>query len=591
MNLKFPFLKIVVIIQGFFLASLLSVSAQSLLDKPVTIAVTRQPLAEVLQQISDQGNFYFSYGSNVIRKDSLVTLSAEKKTVRSLLDQLFAGHIRYKVSANYIILLPAIHTEKQLVISGKLTDNETKLPVDYASVYSRNLLVSSLSDEQGRFRLRLKDPALPQEITISKIGYQDTTLLVINPFQQDTEFFLNPKTIDLEGVVITNTPGYRNFLMNLLVSSRLRMTSQNLGRFFVNLPYQASLTPGLGTHGKMASQIVNKVSLNLIGGYTAGTNGVELAGVFNISKNDVRYVQAAGLFNLVAGKSRGVQLAGFHNAVQDSVYGVQAAGFSNIAGNTMKGIQMAGVWNKADSSFRGIQAAGAVNMARHGGRGIQLAGISSFNRQHFSGIQISGLFNYTRNHFQGFQLAPFNAAGTLKGFQLGIVNRAEHSEGYSLGILNFIKNGQPHFSLSSSDLALFNLGWKTGTRKLYSILSAGLHPSHSHTRFIWGWGLGTDWQWGEKTGLQVEIMQLGIKQHRWTDPQALLRLHTPFNLYLNRQIAFFAGPSLTFLLTEKPDTSSFPDALHRKLMLNDDKTLWIGWLAGISWYYRRNQVY
>ena len=54
--------------------------------------------------------------------------------------------------------------------------------------------------------------------------------------------------------------------------------------FFETRPFQVSLVPGLGSHGKMSGQVVNNFSLNVFGGYTAGTNGSELGGLFNIDK-------------------------------------------------------------------------------------------------------------------------------------------------------------------------------------------------------------------------------------------------------------------------------------------------------------------
>ncbi len=54
-------------------------------------------------------------------------------------------------------------------------------------------------------------------------------------------------------------------------------------------------------------------------GYTAGINGVELAGAFNINKTDVKYVQAAGLLNFTGGSVKGAQLAGLHNHVLGNV--------------------------------------------------------------------------------------------------------------------------------------------------------------------------------------------------------------------------------------------------------------------------------
>lgn len=66
--------------------------------------------------------------------------------------------------------------------------------------------------------------------------------------------------------------------MDFLVSKAQKIHSLNLGNFFMALPYQMSLVPGAGTQGKLSSQVVNKVSINMIGGYTGGVRGAEIAG-------------------------------------------------------------------------------------------------------------------------------------------------------------------------------------------------------------------------------------------------------------------------------------------------------------------------
>src|SRR5690606_2062206 len=63
----------------------------------------------------------------------------------------------------------------------------------------------------------------------------------------------------------------------MFLSSKQKLQSLNVGRFFVEKPFQVSLVPGLGTHGVMSSQVVNKTSLNIFGGYNAGTRGAEVA--------------------------------------------------------------------------------------------------------------------------------------------------------------------------------------------------------------------------------------------------------------------------------------------------------------------------
>src|SRR5690606_29938632 len=126
------------------------------------------------------------------------------------------------------------------------------------------------------------------------------------------------------------------------VSSKQKLQSLNLGAFFANTPFQTSITPGLSTHGSLSGQVINNFSINLLGGYTSGVNGVELGGGFNINKRNVDYLQVGGVFNLVGGSVHGVQLAGGSNTVLDSVKGLQMGGLYNSVKGSMQGVQMAG---------------------------------------------------------------------------------------------------------------------------------------------------------------------------------------------------------------------------------------------------------
>ena len=89
----------------------------------------------------------------------------------------------------------------------------------------------------------------------------------------------------------------------LLISSRQKLQSLNLGQFFTDRPFQASVIPGVSTQGKLSGQVVHHLSLNLFGGYTGGVNGLEVGGLFNINQKHVQYAQFAGLFNVVGGQN------------------------------------------------------------------------------------------------------------------------------------------------------------------------------------------------------------------------------------------------------------------------------------------------
>src|SRR5262245_12256066 len=100
------------VLAGLFCFTSTSLQAQNILDKRISLDVTNTRLADVLKLISSKANFYFSYNSNIIMRDSLVTLSASNKTIRQLLEQLLSTRYEYREVNNYLILrrLPATAT-------------------------------------------------------------------------------------------------------------------------------------------------------------------------------------------------------------------------------------------------------------------------------------------------------------------------------------------------------------------------------------------------------------------------------------------------------------------------------------------------
>lgn len=543
------------------------ISAQHLAKK-ITLKATREPLSVVLQTIGAQGDFYFSYNSKHIPEDSLVTLNVTQHSVREILDRLVGDKIQYQEKEKYIILKPRENQEHFAVIAGKVVDEETADAIEFASVYSTTTLISTITDDAGNFRLRIREKALPITLTISRVGYQDTLWTVSSAGNYHPTVRIKPQAIQLEEVVVTNDGALRNFLSGFLVSTRLRIHNLNIGRYFVDFPFQLSLTPGLGTNGRMSSQVTNKVSVNLIGGYTAGVDGVEIAGGFNISMHNVRYFQAAGLFNVVNGTMKGFQAAGLHNNVLDSLAGMQAAGISNSNREDIQGFQVAGILNRAEKSVRGVQAAGIFNRS-----------------ENLEGVQISGFINHTKGEVKGGQIGVFNRARRVSGIQIGVINVADSTDGLSIGMFNFIRYSPSHFSFYHSDLVPVNLAWKTGTHKLYSILTLGTDFRPDPPTYSLGFGVGHTTLISDKWQIQTEALSQSIYKGSFHDMPSLLRLQLLPNLKLTRRLSLVAGPVLNFAYHNSRALEGLRIPAQRSLRLSDSGRLWLGWTAGANFYY------
>lgn len=535
----------------------------------------RQPVLTVLNELSRQGNFHFSYTSDVVRNDSLVTVSAQHKSVKQVLDMLFGGSRQYREVGDHIIIQHiAPDQTRTFIVSGYVKDRETGTSIVNATVYEKQQFISTLTNDQGFFRLRLKSSErLPAAITVSKDLYRDTTLTVHAGLDQEMDVSIRPAPpVNLAPVDVGVE---KKWLGKFFLSSKQRMQSINLNRFFADKPFQYSLVPGLGTHGKLDAQVINKFSINMIGGYAAGLSGFEMGSVFNIDKKDVTGFQAAGVFNMVGGQVKGAQMAGVHNMVLDTLKGFQAAGVFNIVDGKVQGTQMAGVFNMSKDSMQGLQAAGAFNMTRGPMRGAQMAGGFNYTDSLQHGLQAAGGGNISTDTVEGLQIAGgFNYAKNLKGVQIGVVNIADTSSGYSFGLVNIVKKGGYYrVAFAANELAPWNLAVKTGNKKFYSILQAGVNTAHNHKIFIFGYGVGRDWPLYRRLSLTTEFNSLNVYLGDWGHLAQLLRLQPALTYRLGKYCTIFAGPAFSIYSAEE----ALPKTGYRQ-----DKPGAIGWQAGIS---------
>lgn len=569
--------------------------AQDVLDRQVpALSMHEQRLDDVLQTISKVGNFYFSYSSGLFKKDSLVSMTLEHKTIRQILDTLFRGRLEYKVNGNYIILRkappPVItsppHTgpeDKKYVVKGIILDENTGEAVSQASVYDKQGLIATLSDSGGFFTIRLKNRSSPAALTVSKELYDDTTVKIEPGVNQKITITVSPTSISKKMVTIgpegylpsdsirvelDGAPVYlrqdpirveMSGLGKLLLSSKLKIQSINLPKYFIQQPFQLSLVPGLGTQGILSPQITNKLSLNIIGGYTAGLDGVELGGVINIDKKKVQGLQAVGVANVVGGPLKGVQLAGSHNIVLDSVRGLQAAGIGNFDKGKLKGVQLAGIMNKVSDSVEGMQAAGIINIAK-----LQM-----------NGVQVAGIINITHK---------------LKGAQIGLINIADTSEGYGIGLINIVKHGMHEISLFTNEVTPLNIAYRSGNDKLYTVLLAGYNPGNDRKSYLYGFGLGHRFHFSKTLSLNPELTNEQLIVDGWSNykyTNFISKFNLDLRVRLGKYFSLSGGPSLAIYSFDKKITVNGHDFSpvadnYGSWRISDKVTGWIGWRASIN---------
>lgn len=285
--------------------------------------------------------------------------------------------------------------------------------------------------------------------------------------------------------------------------------------------FQFGLISPLGSNGVGSGRVVNTVSVNLLGGYSAGTKAFEIGGMWNADMNYTGGLQMAGLVNYT-GCSRN---------------SVQISGLANISSSGKSPFQLGGLVNVGDN---------------------------------VTGVQISGLVN---------------VADRLGGVQVGLINYAEESDGVSIGLINIVRHGGKYeFEVSFSEVINTIASFRIGTDNFYTIFSGGVHWFGTPVEYAVGLGFGTSVGWGREWSSQIEVQAFGLtSEGSFSDMSqtSIAQLRIPVCWELSRHFKIFAGPSLNFAFRWNDDNAAVGDIVPWPVWnIGNSVSSWLGFTAG-----------
>lgn len=614
--------------------------AQAPLERKVTVRLDNARLADALGAVARQGNFSFSYASNLFDPDRRVDLVASNVPVRQVLDQLFRGSLQYKNRGDYVILRRADEEPPRFyVVTGTVSDRRTGERLSQASVYDRRTLAATLTDASGAFRLRLPARATQADLRVERSWYLPQSLVVRFPDE-------TPRMVGLMPKPVPSPDPLRPLPLRLEADSTSRFETAGLVRAFVSPEQQTiaatvsdtirrfaqvSFLPYLGTNHRLSGSVVNRFSLNVLAGYSGGVDGLEVGGLLNLVRGPVTGVQVGGFGNLVRGTLRGVQvggffnqnfgethgpqIAGFLNSNWQDAEGVHVAGFVNFSRKNSRAVQVAGFANAVTGSMRGAQIAGFTNFNRGSNEGFQLAGFANFNGRSNRGAQIAGFTNATLADNNGFQLAGFaNFSGktqrgwqisgflnvaqkVIGGRQLGFINVADSSATAPIGFFSYVhQNGYHHLELSADEVFPLNATFRTGMRAFYTVFTAGLRPALANQNLLWrtGFGLGRSWRLNRsgRLALNSELIAYDVAEWVFGEYETdLFKLNLLVERELGRHWSVAVGPTLNLYSSPVGDFNHSPAFTARIPSPTSwtadygwgETTNWVGLQAGVRW--------
>ena len=581
------------------------------LKKEISIHLDEAELRQILPKIGEAADFQFSYNAAIIPGDSMVIVDASNKKVENILEDLLGKGIRYKVLGNHVILLAEDNKKSQrtnekidYTISGYIYDALSGEIISEASIYEVDEKLISATDTRGYYSLTLPSDQEKRMVSYSKTGYNDTLIVVRPSDQASIDIRLYPKQAEIKGSGLKALPPddvHERTLVAALVPGKAIIASENIPlieeRFL-----QVSFLPFVGSNHVVSGLITNRFSLNILAGYSEGLRGFELGGLFNIDRNnvngiqigglgnivgkDIRGIQVAGLFNVNGGSLDGLQVAGLSNLVMDTIRGVQLAGFINALRGTMYGPQISGFANFTSENVDGAQISGFTNIALKDVRAGQVSGFANYAKD-VGGVQAAGFANIVSGTNNGIQVAGFmNLAKELNGYQLSVFNFSDTvSSGVPIGFLSFVRKGYHTVEFSTDEFFRANMAFKTGVRKFYNILSAGM----SEDWFEAGYGIGSQLRFSEKWKMSFDLTSSYVLNR--ARPAENIYMHFKFSPKLDfkvfKHLTLTAGPSLN-LFGDISATSSdynnpsllFSHPLQGFPNSSSEMQMWIGGTIG-----------
>lgn len=600
----------------FFLVFLVIASASlhsqtNILKRKISLNVQDQKLEKVLLEISNKADFTFSYDASILDDKESVNLQVEEESVKNVLAEILPPNIQSKISGNHLILLRSNENpqKEKVQIEGRVYNGINRIALPNIVVYELNSLVSGLSDEQGRFKLSIPIKNNQLALSFSRNAFEDTTLFLLAE-DQYIEVMLRPLKYDGPKQKIQRKP-----LQNLLTIETNPLVKQlvphpmlertALSGTYQQKFFQLSFLPNIGTNLEMSGLVENKISLNVLAGYSHAVGLFEMGGLFNVTQTKVKGAQIAGMGNMVGGNIHGLQMAGLFNQNHGSMYGFQIAGIHNKVLDTLKGVQLAGINNLLRGSMTGIQIAGVNNFTSQNVDGIQLAGISNITKGNLQNLQIAGMFNYCRNveglqlagignfafeDVQGHQLAGlfnkankvsayqiaglinvstdsvlgnqlsciFNFAKYTEGGQLALFNFSDSTSGTPVGFLSFVNKGYREIEVFSREVMPLNIALKTGVHGFYNIFSTGLGSWEGGKRWMIGYGIGSKEVLSERWDINIEFSGNWLSEQKKI--QGELSLLSIFDVVMEYKFvngtSISLGPSLNLWISEWKDAES-----------------------------------
>ncbi len=212
------YLKTIVLSLSILLLSFAYTYSQDL-SRKISIVAENAALEDIIRQIEEQADVYFSYSPQSIPADLPISINAKDKSLKYILKKVFKQNgIKYALVENHIVLktaldeydpdyIPDPSSLEHYTISGYLKDKSSGEVLIGAHVYDKESYTGTSTNPYGFYSLTL--PEGSHQIVFSFLGYesQEVNILLNKDKKLNREIKEAPLTMkEIEIIASTDRP-------------------------------------------------------------------------------------------------------------------------------------------------------------------------------------------------------------------------------------------------------------------------------------------------------------------------------------------------------------------------------------------------
>ena len=180
----------------------------------VTISPRNRTINQVLDEITLQTGYFFTYDASLIEGGEKSRFSVTDLPLEETLDSLLQDHlVSYRVIDRNIVIYrrnenaptPVETGIDRPLLSGRVVDSRSGKPLSYATIALNGTSLGSVTNEEGDFSFKLPTEIPDPLLVVSYLGYKSLALPVNYPLEKEMTIRLEKETIPLQEVIIRYT--------------------------------------------------------------------------------------------------------------------------------------------------------------------------------------------------------------------------------------------------------------------------------------------------------------------------------------------------------------------------------------------------